>query len=64
MQTTGNLVSIRIKLTAGVKLGHHHFGRGSLFLFDFVDRDSTPVIDDRDRIIQMDRYVNRIAISC
>jgi hypothetical protein len=46
-----------------VKLGHHHFGRGPFLFLDFVDRNSTPVIDDGDGVVEMDSYFNCIAIT-
>ncbi len=63
VQTAGNFVSIRIKLSAGMKLGHHHFRRRSFFLLHLVDRNSAPVIDDRDRVVEMNRHFDRVAIS-
>ena len=63
VQPSGDLVSVGVKLSAGVQFRHHHFGgRLSLFLH-FIDRDPAAVIDYRDRIVQMDRDFDGVAIS-
>ena len=37
--------------------------RQSCFFLD-IDRDSTSVINDRDRIIRVDLHINGVAVSC
>jgi hypothetical protein len=46
-----------------VELRHHHFCRRLSFLLHFVDRNAAAVIDHGDRVIEMDRHLNRVAIA-
>ena len=63
VQSAGNLVSVRIKLAAGVQLGHHDFRRRLFLFLHLVDRNAAAVVDDRDRVVEMDRHFDRVAIS-
>ena len=64
MQSAGDLIRIRIEFAAGVQHRHHDFRRRSLFLLVNVGRDTAAVIDDRNRIVHVDRYLDRIAVAC
>ena len=63
VQAAGDFVSVGVKLSAGVKLGHHHFRRRLSLLLHLVDGNAAAVVDHRDRIVQMDRDFHRVAIS-
>ena len=64
VQTAGYLVSPAAELTAGMKDRKYDFNcRQSCFFLD-IDRDSTSVINDRDRIIRVDLHINGVAVSC
>jgi len=59
MQTARHLVSVAafvgvVELSAGVKLGHDHFGGGNPFLGVDIHRDAAPVVPDRDGIVGVD----------
>ncbi len=62
MQTARNLVRVRIELPARVQLGHHDLGRRDALFLVKIDRDPAAVVDDRDRIVLVNRDVDFSAI--
>ena len=63
MQATRDLVRIRVELTARVQLGQNHLGRGHAFFFVNTHGNAAPVIDDGDRIVDVDGYTNLGAVT-
>ena len=61
MQTAGDLVAVVVELAARVQHGHHDF-RGRLAFRMHRDRNAAAVVDHRDRAVEMDRYLDRVAI--
>ena len=49
VETAGNLVRVVVELAAGVQHRHDDLGGRTSLLFVVVDRDSAPVVRDRDR---------------
>src|SRR6185369_397098 len=63
VQSAGDFVSIRIELTACMQFGHHNLSRRTLFFLHHIDGNTAAVIDYRNRVIEMDRYFNCVAVS-
>ena len=61
VQSARNLVGIRIELAARVQNGHHDLGRRTALLLVHPDGNSAAVINDGDRVIHMDRHLDRVA---
>ena len=64
VQTTGYLVSPTAKFTAGMQNRKYDFYCGNTCFVIDTYRNSSSVIDNSDRIIFVDRYINGIAESC
>ena len=64
MQAAGNFVGVRVELAAGVKFCHHNFRRRLLFLLHQIDGNAAAVVDYGNGVIKMNRYFNRVAVSC
>ena len=56
MQPPGNLVGIIVKFSAGMQYRHDDFCRGASFFLVYIDRNSTTIILDRYRAIDMYHY--------
>ena len=63
VQPAGNFVGIFVEFAAGVKFGQYHFGRGDLFSGVDIDRNTAPVVDDRDAVIDVNFDLNGIAMA-
>ena len=57
MQTAGNLVAVGIELAAGVQLRQHDLRGRDAFLVH-VDGNAAAVVDNRDRVVDVDRDVD------
>ena len=62
VQAARDLVAVVVELAAGVKHRQHDFG-GRPAARLLIDRDAAAVVDDRDRIVDMDRDVDVIAVA-
>ncbi len=60
VQPPRHLVAVVVELAARVQHGHDHFGRGPPALVH-VGRNAAPVVDDRDRVVDVDGDVDRVA---
>jgi hypothetical protein len=60
VQTARDLVAVVVELAAGVQHGQHDFGR-RLAALVHVDRNAAAVVDDGDRVVDVDRDVDLIA---
>ena len=60
MQTARDLVAVVVELAAGVQNGQHDFGRG-LAAGVAIDRNAAAVVDDRDRVVDVDLDVDLVA---
>ncbi len=63
MQTAGNFVGVRIKLAAGVKFSHYDFSGRSFFFLDLVNWNAATVVDNCDRVIEVNCDLDRVAVS-
>ncbi len=63
MQTARNLVAVGIELAARVQFGHNNLGRRDAFLVH-IDRDAAAVVDDRNRVVDVNRYVDLGTVAC
>ena len=65
MQSAGNFVAVGIELAAGVQLGHHDLRGGNLLAFDVhvVHGNAAAVVDDRDRIVDVNRDLDLVGVS-
>ena len=64
VQATGDLVAATVaELAAGVQDGEHDLGGGPALLLQHPDRDAAAVVDDRDRVVGMDRHFDGVAVT-
>ena len=64
METAGNLVSAAAEFTAGVQDRENNlYCRNARFVVD-SNRNASSVIDNRDRVIFVDRYFNVVTEAC
>ena len=65
VQSTGNFIGRRIKLAAGMQLGHHHLGCGNLFAVQVhrVHGNAAAVVDHGDRVVDVDGGFNLVGIT-
>ena len=62
VEAAGHLVSAAVaELAAGVEDGQHDLERRLALLLHRVDRDAAPVVDDRDRVVGVDRDLDGVA---
>ena len=64
VQAAGHLVAVLVELAAGVQLGHHDLGGGTLELVVVLDvgRDAAAVVDHRDRVVGVDDDLDLVAV--
>src|SRR5256885_37548 len=48
LQSPGNLVSVGVELSAGMKFCQHDFGSGLALFLNLINRNTAPVVDHRD----------------
>ena len=63
VQAAGHLVALAAELAACVQDGEHHLDGGDLLFRVLVDRDTAPVVVDRDRVVLMDPHLDLVAVS-
>ena len=64
VEPAGDLVSPALaELAAGVEGGEDDLCSGSLLLGMLVDRDAAAVVDDGDRLVGVDRYLDLVAVA-
>ena len=63
VQTARNLVAVVVELTAGVEDGHDDLGRRAPLLGVDIDRNASPVVDDGDGFVGVDRDRNFLAVT-
>src|SRR5688572_32767566 len=61
MQPAGDLVAVVVELAAGVQDRQHHF-RGRLAAGVLIDRNAASVVDDGDRVVDVDGDVDLVAV--
>ena len=63
VEAAGDLVAAAVaELAAGVKDGEDDLGGGPPLLLEDADRDAAAVVDDGDRVVGMDRHLDRVAV--
>ena len=62
VQAAGDLVAVVVELAAGVQDGQHDLG-GRLAALVQIDRNASTVVDDRDRVVEMNPDVDLIAVT-
>ena len=64
VQAAGHLVAAAVaELAAGVQHGQHDLDRRLALLLHRRDRDAAAVVDDRDRVVRVDRDVDAVAVA-
>ena len=63
VQAAGDLVALAAELAAGVQLRQHDLERGGAGALDLVDRDAAAAVDDRDRVVRVDRDVDGVVVA-
>src|SRR4029453_3013888 len=63
MKATRNFVRSFIELAASVELRKHDFGGGDFLRFMNVHRNTTAIVDHRNAIIDVNRYINLVAVT-
>ena len=58
MQTARDLIRVLVKFSAGMKLGHDHFGGRNALALVNIGRDAAAIIGDGDRTIGIEGYAN------
>jgi hypothetical protein len=61
VQAARHLVAVVVELAAGVQHRQHDLGRRPAALVH-VDRDAAAVVDDGDRVVDVDRDVDLVAV--
>ena len=64
VQAARDLVAVAAELPAGVELGQDDRERRKPLLRDHVDRDARARVDDRDRVVGMDRDLDEVVAAC
>ena len=62
VEAARHLVAVVVELAAGMQHGEHDFGRGAAARV-LVDGYAAPVVDDRHRIVDVERDVDLIAVA-
>ena len=62
VQAAGHLVAVVVELAAGVQHGQHDFG-GRLAAGVPIDGNAAAVVDDGDRVVDVDRDVDLVAVA-
>ena len=62
MEAARDLVAVVVELAAGVEHGQHDFGRGPAAGV-LVDGNAAAVVDDRDRVVDVQRDVDLVAVA-
>ena len=63
VQTAGNLISAAAKLSARMQHRKNHFNRRKSHFLLNINRNATPVVFDRHRIVSVNRHFNFTAIT-
>ena len=63
MQAAGDLVGILVEFSAGVKLGHDHFGGGDAFRLVNVNGNAAAIVGDGDGTIGIEGDDNAIGMA-
>ena len=64
MQAAGDLVAAAVaELAAGVQDGQHDLDGRLALLLHHRDGDAAAVVDDRDRVVRVDRDVDPVAVA-
>ena len=63
MQTTGNFIRPFIEFTTGMQYRQNHFKSRFMLFLVHIDRNTATVIDNPDRIIFVDIYLDMSGIS-
>ena len=63
MKPSGNLIGTVVKFSAGMKFCHDDFDSRNIFLFVNSDRNASAIIFNADAVIQVNDYLDIIAIS-
>jgi hypothetical protein len=63
MKAAGYLVGIVVKFTAGVQDGHDDLGSRSALFRVLIDRDTAPVVRNRDRFIGVNGHRNDVTMA-
>ena len=61
MQTAGNRVGFLVEFAARVENGQHHFDGGLLLRLVHVDGNAAAVVDDGDRVVDVDGDIDVLA---
>ena len=64
MKSTRHFVAVLIELSSGVENGHDNFQCGFLFLLLEVNRNSTAVVEHRDRSVLVDCHIDVLRKPC
>jgi len=63
VQTAGNFVRVVVEFSAGVQLGHDHFGGGTAFFFVNVDGNAATVVLDRNGVVDVNRDLDVFGVA-
>ena len=63
VQAAGHLVAVAAELAAGVELRQHDGHRRHPLLGDDLDRDAAPAVSHRDRVVGVDRHLDRLVVA-
>jgi hypothetical protein len=64
VEAAGHLVAAAVaELAAGVEDGQHDLRRGALLLLHRVDRDTSPVVGDRDGVVRVDDDLDLVGLA-
>ena len=63
MQTARNLVGVLFKLTAGVKLGHDHFGSRNAFFFMNAGGDAAAIVAHGAGTVRIEDHIHPVGIA-
>ena len=63
VQAAGDLVAVAAELAAGVELRQDDLERGDPGARDLVDRDAAAAVDDGDRVVGVDRHLDRVVVA-
>ena len=63
VQAAGDLVRVVVEFSAGVQLGHDHFGRAAVLFFVQIDRNAATVVFDGHGVVVVDGDVDFVGVA-